>query len=165
MIPAYKAFADFIRTEYAPQGRTALSVTSLPEGERRYQNDIYEQTTTHMTADEIHQLGLHEVERIEAEMLVIAKKQGFADLASFRSSLRTNPKYIPISAEQILDDFRRYIAPMQPKLSELFTALPKSPLTVEPIPTFQAATATHYVAGTPGWKTPRTNRCGHVGLR
>jgi len=154
VIPAYKAFADFIRTEYAPQGRTALSVTSLPEGERRYQNDIYEQTTTHMTADEIHQLGLHEVERIEAEMLVIAKKQGFADLASFRSSLRTNPKYIPTSAEQIIGDFRRYIAQMDPKLPELFTVLPKSPITVEPIPTFQAATATHYVAGTPDGKRP-----------
>jgi len=154
VIPAYKAFADFIRTEYAPHGRTMLSVTSLPEGEKRYQNDIYEQTTTHMTADEIHQLGLREVERIEAEMLVIAKKQGFADLASFRSSLRTNPKYIPTSAEQIIGDFRRYIAQMDPKLPELFTVLPKSPITVEPIPTFQAATATHYVAGTPDGKRP-----------
>jgi uncharacterized protein (DUF885 family) len=152
VIPAYKAFADFIRTEYAPHGRTTLSVTSLPEGEKRYQNDIYERTTTHMTADEIYQLGLREIDRIQAEMLVIAKKQGFTDLASFRASLNANPKYIPTSAEQIVDDFRRYIAQMQPKLPELFTVLPKSPVTVEPIPAFQAATATHYVAGTPDGK-------------
>jgi uncharacterized protein (DUF885 family) len=105
-----------------------------------------------MTADEIHQLGLREIDRIQAEMLVIAKKQGFADLASFRASLNANPKYIPTSAEQIVDDFRRYIAQMQPKLPELFTVLPKSPVTVEPIPAFQAATATHYVAGTPDGK-------------
>jgi uncharacterized protein (DUF885 family) len=154
VIPAYRAFAEFIRTEYAPQGRTTLSVTSLPDGERRYQNNIYGRTTTHMTADEIHQLGLREIDRIQAEMLVIAKKEGFADLAAFRASLKTNPKYISTSAEQILDDFRRYIAQMQPKLPELFTVLPKSPVTVEAIPAFQAATATHYVAGTPDGKRP-----------
>jgi uncharacterized protein (DUF885 family) len=154
VIPAYRAFAEFIRTEYAPQGRTTLSVTSLPDGEKRYQNNIYARTTTHMTADEIHQLGLREIDRIQAEMLVIAKKEGFADLAAFRASLKTNSKYISTSAEQILDDFRRYIAQMQPKLPELFTVFPKSPVTVEAIPAFQAATATHYVAGTPDDKRP-----------
>jgi len=154
VIPAYRALAEFIRTEYAPQGRTTLSVKSLPDGEKRYQNDIYQRTTTHMTPDEIHQLGLREMDRIQAEMLVIAKKKGFADLASFRASLKTNPKYIPTSGEQIVDDFRRYIAQMQPKLPELFTLLPKTPVTVEPIPAFQAATATHYVAGTPDGKRP-----------
>src|SRR3954469_13780947 len=95
VLPAYKTFAAFLRTEYAPQGRTTLAVTSLPDGGKRYQNDIYQRTTTKMTADEIHQLGLREIDRIEAEMLVIAKKQGFADLASFRESLKTNPKYKP----------------------------------------------------------------------
>jgi len=154
VIPAYKAFTTFIRSEYAPQGRTTLSVTSLPDGEKRYENDIYGRTTTHMTADEIHQLGLREMERIQAEMLVIAKKEGFADIASFRTSLKTNPKYKPTSSERIVDDFRHYIAQMQPKLPQLFTILPKSPVTVEPIPAFQAAAATHYVAGTPDGKRP-----------
>jgi uncharacterized protein (DUF885 family) len=154
VIPAYKAFLAFLRTEYAPQGRTTLSVTSLPDGEKRYQNDIYARTTTHMTPDEIHQLGLREMDRIQAEMTAIAKKEGFADLESFRASLKTNPKYIPTSAEQILDVYRRYIAEMEPKLPELFTLLPKSPVTVEAIPAFQAAAATHYVTGTPDGKRP-----------
>ncbi len=154
VIPAYKTFANFLRTEYAPAGRTTLSITSLPDGEKRYQNDIYARTTTHMTADEIHQLGLREMARIEAEMTAIAKKEGFADLASFRASLKTNPKYIPTSSEQILDDFRRYIAQMEPKLPQLFTLLPKSPVTVEAIPSFQSAAATHYVTGTPDGKRP-----------
>jgi len=92
--------------------------------------------------------------RIQAEMPVIAKKQGFADLASFRESLKTNPKYIPTSSDQILDDFRRYIAQMEPKLPMLFGLLPKSPVTVEAIPAFQAAAATHYVTGTPDGKRP-----------
>jgi uncharacterized protein (DUF885 family) len=154
VIPAYKAFASFVSKEYAPQGRTALAVTSLPDGEKRYQNDIYGRTTTRMTADEIHQLGLKEIERIQAEMTVIAKKEGFADLAAFRASLKTNTKYVPKSAEQILDDFRHYIAEMEPKLPGLFTLLPKSPVTVEAIPAFQSAAATHYVTGTPDGKRP-----------
>jgi uncharacterized protein (DUF885 family) len=154
VIPAYKTFATFLRAEYAPEGRTTLSVMSLPEGKKRYENDIYGRTTTRMTPDEIHQLGLREMDRIEAEMLVISRKEGFADLASFRASLKNNPKYIPTSAEQILEDFRRYIAQMEPKLPELFTLLPKSPVTVEAIPAFQAAAATHYVTGTPDGKRP-----------
>jgi uncharacterized protein (DUF885 family) len=154
VLPAYKKFAEFIRTEYAPHGRTILSITSLTDGQRRYENDIYAETTTHLTAGEIHQLGLREIDRIEAEMTVIAKKQGFSDLASFRASLKTNPKYIPTSAKQILDDFRHYIAQMEPKLPELFTVLPKSPVTVEPIPEFQASAMTHYVTGTPDGKHP-----------
>ncbi len=154
VLPAYKTFAAFLRTEYAPAGRTTLSITSLPDGEKRYENDIYARTTTHMTPDEIHQLGLREIDRIQAEMTAIAKKEGFADLASFRASLKTNPKYIPTSSEQILDDFRRYIAQMEPKLPQLFTLLPKSPVTVEAIPAFQSAAATHYVTGTPDGKRP-----------
>ncbi len=154
VLPAYKKFAEFTRTEYAPQGRTTLSIESLPDGKRRYENDIYGRTTTHMTPDEIHQLGLREMDRIEAEMLVIAKKEGFTDLASFRASLKNNPKYIPTSANQILDDFRHYISQMEPKLPELFTLLPKSPVTVEAIPEFQASAMTHYVTGTPDGKRP-----------
>jgi len=154
VIPAYKTFAAFLHTEYAPQGRTTLSITSLPDGPKRYENDIYGRTTTHLTAEEIHQIGLHEIERIEGEMAAIAKKQGFSDLAAFRASLKTNPKYIPTSADQILDDFRHYIAQMEPKLPELFHLLPKSPVTVEAIPAFQAAAATHYVTGTPDGKRP-----------
>jgi uncharacterized protein (DUF885 family) len=154
VIPAYKTFANFLRTEYAPEGRTALSITSLPDGPKRYENDIYARTTTHMTPDAIHQLGLREIERIQSEMTVIAKKEGFADLAAFRTSLKTNPKYVPTSSEQILEDFRHYIAQMEPKLPQLFTLLPRSPVTVEAIPAFQSAAATHYVTGTPDGKRP-----------
>jgi uncharacterized protein (DUF885 family) len=154
VIPAYKTFANFLRTEYAPEGRTALSITSLPDGEKRYQNDIYARTTTRMTPDEIHQLGLREIDRIQAEMTVIAKTAGFADLDSIRASVKTNPKYIPTSSEQILEDFRHYIAQMEPKLPQIFTLLPKSPVTVEAIPAFQSAAATHYMIGTADGKRP-----------
>jgi uncharacterized protein (DUF885 family) len=154
VIPAYKTFASFVAKEYAPHGRTALAITSLPDGEKRYQNDIYGRTTTRMTPDEIHQLGLREMNRIQADMTAIARRQGFADVASFRASLKTNHKYIPASSEQIPDVFRHYIMQMERKLPELFTLLPKSPVTVEAIPAFDAAAATHYVPGTPDGKRP-----------
>jgi uncharacterized protein (DUF885 family) len=155
VLPAYHAFGNFIATEYAPHGRETLAVTSLPGGEQRYLNDIHSRTTVRdLTPDQIHQIGLHEIERIEAEMLVIAQQQGFADLASFRESLKTNSKYQPTSAEQIVDDFRRYIAQMQPRLPELFGFIPGSPVTVEAIPPFQSAMATHYQTGTPDGRRP-----------
>jgi uncharacterized protein (DUF885 family) len=155
VIPAYKKFAAFIGTQYAPQGRSTLTVASLPGGKERYLNDIRSRTTiSALTPDQIHAIGLSEIARIEGEMLVIARKQGFNDVAAFRESLKTNPKYIPTSAEQILDDFRKYIAQMQPKLKELFGYIPASPVTVEAIPPFQSSAATHYQTGTPDGKRP-----------
>jgi uncharacterized protein (DUF885 family) len=155
VIPAYKGFAAFVAAEYAPQGRSTLSVASLPGGKERYLNDIRSRTTiSTLSPEKIHAIGLREIERIQGEMLVIAKSQGFADVASFRDSLKTNTKYIPTSSEQILEDFRKYIAQMQPKLTDLFGYIPGSPVTVEAIPPFQAAAATHYQTGTPDGKRP-----------
>jgi uncharacterized protein (DUF885 family) len=155
VLPAYTAFGTFIAREYAPHGRTTLAVTSLPDGEHRYRNDINSRTTiSNLTPAQIHQIGLREMQRIQAEMQIIARKEGFADLASFRESLKTNAKYIPTASEQIVEDFRKYIAQMQPKLPELFGFIPGSPVTVEPMPRFQSANATHYQNGTPDGKRP-----------
>jgi len=68
VFPAYRSFATFLSTEYAPRGRTTLAVTSLPRGEKIYENDIYGRTTTRLSPDEIHQLGLREIDRIETEV-------------------------------------------------------------------------------------------------
>ena len=155
VLPAYKAFAQFIAADYAPHGRTALSIASLPGGKGRYLNDIHSRTTvSNLTPAQIHQIGLREIDRIQADMLIIARKEGFADLASFRAAIKTNAKYKPASADQIVDDFRKYVAQMQPKLPDLFTFIPGSPVTVEAIPDFQAAMATHYQTGTPDGRRP-----------
>jgi uncharacterized protein (DUF885 family) len=155
VLPSYVAFSNFIADEYAPYGRTTLAVTALPGGEQRYLNDIRSRTTlSKLTPDQIHQIGLHEIERIEADMVAIAHHEGFADLTAFRESLKTNPRYHPNSSEQIVDDFRKYIAQMQPKLPELFGFIPGSPVTVEPMPDFEPGNATHYQTGTPDGKRP-----------
>jgi len=154
VFPAYKQFAAFITTEYIPDCRTTLSINSLGGGKRRYQATLRRYTTTDLTAAQIHEIGLKEVDRITAEMAALAKANGYKDLASFRDHVESDPKYVPASADAIVEDFRKYIAQMEPHLPELFNLLPKTAVTVEPIPPFQAAAATHYQGGTPDGKRP-----------
>jgi uncharacterized protein (DUF885 family) len=155
VLPAYLEFASFVANDYAPFGRTTLAVTSLPGGEQRYLNDIKDRTTlSNLTPAQIHEIGLREVTRIQGEMLVIAQKEGFKDLASFRESVKNNPRYRPTSADAIVENFRRYLAQMQPKLPELFTFIPGLPLTVEAMPDFEPGNATHYSSGTVDGKRP-----------
>lgn len=152
VLPAYKKFAEFLRSEYAPKGRTALSIESLPDGKRRYAEAVKAMTTIDITPEAVHALGLSEVARITAEMTELAHAQGYKDLAAFRAAINGDPKWKPKSEEQIVADFKNYIDQMQPRLPELFGLLPKAPVTVEPIPSFQAAASTHYVRGTPDGK-------------
>jgi len=154
VFPAYKQFAAFITTDYIPYTRTTLSINSLGGGKRRYQATLRRFTTTDLTAAQIHEIGLKEVDRITGEMSALAKANGYKDLASFRDHVENDPKYQPASAEAIVEDFRKYISQMQPHLPELFNLLPKTAVTVEPIPPFQAAAATHYQGGTPDGRRP-----------
>jgi uncharacterized protein (DUF885 family) len=154
VIPAYKEFGEFVSKEYAPNGRSTLSVESLPDGKRRYQAAIRRFTTTNLTPAEIHKIGLAEFDRIVGEMTALAKANGFADLASFREHVENDPKYKPSSQQEILDDFDRCIKQMRTKLPQLFTLIPAAPVTVEAIPEFQKGAATHYQTGTPDGKRP-----------
>ena len=152
VFPAYRKFSTFLSQEYAPHGRTALSIESLPDGKRRYAEAVKAMTTTNLSPEAVHALGLKEVTRVTAEMTTLAKAHGYKDLASFRAAINGDPKWTPKSEQQIIDDFAHYIHQMEPKLPELFTVLPKSPVTVEGIPDFDAAAATHYNSGTPDGK-------------
>jgi uncharacterized protein (DUF885 family) len=154
VFPAYKKFAEFLRTEYDPKGRAELSIESLADGKRRYLEAVKTMTTVNTPPADIHEIGLKEVEHITAEMTKLAQRQGYNDLASFREAVNHDPKWRPTTERQILDDYKKYIHQMEPKLPQLFGLLPKSPVTVEPIPDFAKAAATHYVQGTPDGKRP-----------
>jgi uncharacterized protein (DUF885 family) len=154
VFPAYKKFAEFLRTEYDPKGRTELSIETLVDGKRRYAEAVKQMTTINVPPAEVHEIGLKEVARITGEMAKLAQSQGYKDLASFREAVNNDPKWKPTSEQQILDDYKKYIHQMEPRLPELFGLLPKSPVTVEPIPDFAKAAATHYVQGTPDGKRP-----------
>jgi uncharacterized protein (DUF885 family) len=154
--PAYLKLASFIRTDYAPKGRTEPGVWSLPNGDALYRYAIRTLTTTSMSADEIHRLGLEQVAEVEKQQTEIARKLGFKDLKSCRESLKTNPKVIPASREELLTLYRKYIAQMQPELPKLFGLLPKAPVEVVAVEKFREAEApqAEYMEGTPDGSRP-----------
>jgi len=156
VLPAYARFATFLKIGYIPACRTEPGISALPDGAKYYQFLIRHETTTNLTADQIHQIGLDEVKKDEAGMLAIAQKLGFKDLAGFRASLKTNPKLKAGSAEALLAAYRGYVTPMQAKLPSLFGHLPKAPLEVVAMPDFLAKTAplAYYEAGTPDGSRP-----------
>jgi uncharacterized protein (DUF885 family) len=156
VLPAYTRFARFLEVAYIPAGRADPGITSLPDGAKYYQYLIHHTTTTNLTADQIHQIGLDEVKKDEAEMLAIAQKLGFQDLKSFQASLKANPKLKATSREQLLDAYRGYLGPMQAKLPQLFGHLPKAPFEVVPVPDFLEKTSApaYYQAGTPDGSRP-----------
>ena len=156
VLPAYLRFARFIEVSYIPAGRTEPGISSLPDGAKYYAFCIRRTTTTGLTAGQLHQIGLDEVKRDEAEMLVIAKKLGFADLQSFRASLKTNPKLHTASGEVLLNTYRGYLTPMQAKLPSLFGRLPKAPFEVAAVPDYLEKTSApaYYEPGAPDGSRP-----------
>ena len=154
--PAYAKLGEFVSKDYAPHGRSDFGIWALPNGDAIYRYDVRQMTTTDKTPQQIHDLGLSEVARIEGEMTKIAKAQGFKDLASFRASLKDNPKTHAKSREDILERYRGYIAGMQPELPKLFGLLPKTKVEVVPVEAFREkeAAGAEYHPGTPDGSRP-----------
>ena len=154
--PAYLKLKNYLAKQYAPYGRTDPGVWALPNGDALYRYDIRLLTTTNMEPEQIHQLGLSEVSRIEGEQLVIANKLGFEDLKAFRASLKANPRTYAKSPDEILAKYRGYIDQMRPKLPKLFGLLPKTSVEVRPMQEFRAkeAAAADYQPGTPDGSRP-----------
>ncbi len=137
--PAFARLAQFLRTEYVPHGRTEYGVWALPDGEPRYRFAVKQMTTTNLTPDEIHQLGLKQVGEIEAQMLKVARQQGYNDLPSFNAHIRDDRKLYATSGDQLLDLYKRDVDQMYAKLPQLFLHLPKNKLDVVPMEAFRAA--------------------------
>ncbi|MGZ6126014.1 MAG: DUF885 domain-containing protein [Myxococcales bacterium] len=157
--PAYERFTRFVREEYAPQGRAEPGLWALPDGAARYAYAVRQSTTTKMSPEEIHQIGLREVARNRALMLKIARKLGYQDLKSFDAAIAKDPKLHPKSREQMLGLYRRYIDQMRAKLPLYFGRLPKAKMEVMPVEAFREkeAAGAEYIEGTPDGK-----RAGHV---
>jgi len=158
--PAYQRFAKFLSAQYIPAGRTDPGVWSLPDGDAYYAFRVKQSTTTDLTPAQIHQIGIDEVAKDEADMLVIAKKLGYADIAALRAAIAANPKLHPTSREALLDVYRADLDKMRPKLPELFGRLPKAPLVVAAIPEYMEKdqAPAYYEMGTPDGSRPGTVR-------
>jgi uncharacterized protein (DUF885 family) len=159
VIPAYVKFTAFVRDEYAPKGRPEPGAWSLPDGDAWYAYRVKDSTTTDLTPEEIHQLGLAQVKEIETRMLGVVNQLGYKDMKSFKAAVDADPKLHAHSREQILDLYRKYEDQMYAKLPQLFNTLPKSKLEVLPVEEFREKEASDasYVDGTPDGSRP-----GHI---
>jgi uncharacterized protein (DUF885 family) len=159
VIPAYVKFTAFVRDEYAPKGRAEPGAWSLPDGDAWYAFRVKESTTTNLTPEEIHQLGLQQVKEIEARMLTVVNQLGFKDMKSFKTAIDADPKLHAHSREQILDLYRKYVDQMYTKLPQLFGTLPKAKLEVMQVEEFREKEASDaaYMDGTPDGSRP-----GHI---
>lgn len=143
IIPAYQSLHDFMAGDYLKAGRTTTGIADTPEGEAYYKHQIKLYTTTEMTADEIHQLGLSEVARISSEMEKVKEQIGFkGDLKAFFNSVRTNKELMPYKEpQQIIDNFYAIHEKMKPKLEVLFNKKPKTAFEVKQTEKFRENSA------------------------
>lgn len=143
VIPAFKRLHDFVEKEYLPAGRSTSGFMDLPNGKALYDAYIKYYTTTSMTSDEIHALGLSEVERISKEMLKVKEQVGFkGNLKAFFADVRTNKKLMPFTKpEEVIAHFNQIHETMKPNLRKLFDLTPKAAFEVRRTETFREASA------------------------
>ena len=161
VLPAYARFTTFMREEYVPKGRTEPGIWSLPDGAARYRYLVREMTTTDMTPEEIHALGLKQVEETEAQMLSLAHELGFKDLASLNAHIKNERKFYATSGQQLLDLYAKYVHEMEPQLPNLFGHLPKAKLEAIPMEESRSKNAVpaDYSGGTADGSRP-----GHINV-
>ncbi|MFT5217453.1 MAG: hypothetical protein ACI83H_002591 [Glaciecola sp.] len=143
IIPAYKSLHDFMSTDYMAAGRTTSGISEIPNGEAFYNYAIKLFTTTNMTADEIHKLGLSEVARIRSEMEIVKTQVGFTGtLNDFFDHVRTSKELMPFkTAQEVIDNFNAIHERMKPNLEKLFDLKPKTAFEVRQTEKFREASA------------------------
>ncbi len=157
IIPAYKRLHDFIGDEYIPASRTSIAWTELPNGDAWYNFRIRTQTTTKLTADEIHQFGLSEVARISAAMEGVKETVGFdGDLSEFLDFLQNDDQFYFASEEPLLQGYRDLQATINKQLPALFDISPRADYEVRAVEPFRAASSAgaSYMASSPDGSRP-----------
>jgi uncharacterized protein (DUF885 family) len=143
VIPAYRRLDEFFARQYLPKLRATDGIWDTRDGAAYYQNRIAHHTTTNLTADEIHAIGLKEVARIHAEMEAIIAKVGFkGTFQEFLTYLRTDPQFYYKTPEELLEGYAALAKRIDPQLVKLFGKLPRMPYGVRPIPMTSAPDTT-----------------------
>ena len=152
ILPAQKRIVAFLEAEYLPRARTTLAARDLPDGERYYIAQVRRHTTTTLSPDEVHQIGLDEVRRIRGEMDAVISEVGFkGSFPEFIAFLRTDPQFYPHSRQELLDRYQMIAKRIDPELPRLFGRLPRLTYGVRPIPeaTEEGQTTAYYEEGSP----------------
>jgi uncharacterized protein (DUF885 family) len=157
IVPAYRRLHAFIRDEYLPRTRTTVALTSLPQGEEWYAYQVRLQTTTRMTPEQIHELGLREVARIRGELDRIMREVGFhGDLAAFFAHLRSDSRFYYTNADELLNGYRALKDQVAAATPRLFTIQPKADFEIRAVEAFraQSASTASYRMATPDGSRP-----------
>ncbi len=159
IVPAYQKFYTFWTSQYYPNTRDSIGISALPSGKAWYTYNAKRSTTTDLTPDQIHQIGLNEVKRIRGEMQQVIQETGFkGSFEEFIALLRTDPRFYYTKPEDLLTGYRDICKRIDAALPELFGTLPRLPYGVREIPAYAAPSQTtaYYNAGSleggrPGW--------------
>jgi uncharacterized protein (DUF885 family) len=157
IMPAHARLSTFLKTEYLPKARTAVGLSAMPGGAALYAQLVRSNTTTTMTPDAIHKLGLDEVARIQGNMKKVMVTVGFkGTLADFFKFMASDPQFAPKSAAAMRDAFFAIDKRLDATIGRDFALLPKSRLEILPVPAYREKTdaAGSYNAGTPDGSRP-----------
>jgi uncharacterized protein (DUF885 family) len=150
--PSEAGFVTFLEREYRPAARKSLAARDLPNGEAYYRAEVARHTTTDLTPDQIHQIGLDEVKRIRAAMEAQIKASGFkGDFKAFQQFLRTDPQFYVTTRQALLEKSAMFAKTVDDKLPREFGRLPRLPFAVREIPreVEESATTAYYEEGSP----------------
>jgi uncharacterized protein (DUF885 family) len=148
--PAFQRLHDFLVEDYLPGARESTAMKDLPNGEAWYAFNVKQRTTTDLTPEKIHKIGLAEVKRIRGEMAKIIKETGFdGGFPEFFEFLRTDPRFYFTDKEELLKAYRDIAKRADPKLVGLFGRLPRAPYGIVPIPAYaeKSQTTAYYQPG------------------
>jgi len=148
--PAYEKLLAFVENEYIPAARKSIAMRDLPNGEAWYAYNVKQRTTTDLTPEQIHEIGLSEVKRIHAEMLDVIESTDFeGSFEDFLEFLRTDPQFYHTSKEDLLREYRDIAKRADPELMKLFGKLPRTPYGIVPVPSYaeKSQTTAYYQRG------------------
>jgi uncharacterized protein (DUF885 family) len=148
VVPAYAKLLGFLRNDYMPHTRTTLAAEKMPDGKAYYAQQIRQYTTLDLSAEQIHQIGLDEVARIEGEMKTIMSEVGFTGtIAEFNAKLRSDPRFVAKSPDELMGVSAYVAKRVDGKIADYFGFLPRHRFTIRPVPD---AIAPFYTSGRGG---------------
>jgi len=159
VVPAFERLREYFQSEYYPACREEVGASALPNGPAAYRFLVRQSTTTDLTPEQIHEIGLAEVRRLDAATAELMARTGFSGTASeFREFLRKDPRFYWSQSSDLLDGYRIIAKKIDPELGCLFGRLPRLPYGIRPVPAFREATspAAYYFSGVPSTGRPGT---------
>lgn len=157
LVPAYRRLHDFVRDEYLPKCRDTVGLSALPDGRDWYAYRVRLMTTTDLTPEQIHEIGLAEVARVQGEMRKVMQQVGFdGDLREFFAHLQSDPRFFWSTREELIGGYRDIKRRVDARLPQLFETLPKADYEVRPVEPFRERSASggQYVAASEDGSRP-----------